>query len=168
MQQAAKSNIDVRDIGRTGTGFRRRTMKLSALCIMNRVNWWHSIRSISSACLILILSLMELTDGSMRTRSFSLREMVSGFRSTSFDPLRHMYKTSRMIDESHLVPCFHFWFVVSFHNLDMHGFASLLEGEIKLPETRSSLVSMQLSRSSEQLQGMALEHWTCIHIRVHR
>jgi hypothetical protein len=75
---------------------------------------------------------MELTDGSMRTRSFSLREMVSGFRSTSFDPLRYMYKTSRMIDEGYLVPCFYFWFVVSFHNLDVHGFASLLRGRDKI------------------------------------
>ena len=111
---------------------------------------------------------MELTDGSMSTRSFSLREMVSGFRSTSFDPLRHMYKTSRMIDEGHLIPCFYFWFVVSFHNLHVHDLLLYFEGGIKLPETRSSLVSTQLSRSSEQLQGMALGHWTCIHIRTHR
>lgn len=72
---------------RTCTGFLRSTMKLSALCIMNRVNLWHRMRSISSACFILMLRRIELTEGSMRTRSFSLREMVSGLSSTSLDPL---------------------------------------------------------------------------------
>lgn len=54
---------------------------------MNRVNLWHSILSISSACLILILSRIELIEGSMRTRSFSLREIISGLSKTSLDPL---------------------------------------------------------------------------------
>ena len=72
---------------RTGTGFLRSTMKLSARCIMNRVNLWHRIRSISSACLILILMRIELTEGSMRTRSFSLREIVNGLSRTSLEPL---------------------------------------------------------------------------------
>jgi hypothetical protein len=71
----------------TCTGFLRSTMKLSALCIINLVNLWHRIRSISSACLIFMLIRIELTDGSMRTRSFSLREIVNGLRRTSFDPL---------------------------------------------------------------------------------
>ena len=79
-----------------------------------------------------MLSLIELTDGSMRTRSFSLREMVSGFRSTSFDPLRHMYKTNNRIDEGHLIPCFYFWLVVPFYNLDVHEFPSLLRGRDKI------------------------------------
>ena len=74
-------------IGLTGTGLRRRTTKLSALCIINRVNLWQSNRSTSSACFILILSRMELIDGSMRTRSFSFREMVRGFKRASFDTL---------------------------------------------------------------------------------
>ena len=74
-------------ITRTGTGFLRRTMKLSARCIMNRVNLWHRIRSISSACLTLILMRIELTEGSMRTRSFSLREIVNGLSRTSLEPL---------------------------------------------------------------------------------
>ena len=73
---------------RTLTGFLLRTMKLSARCIMNRVNLWHSIRSISSACLILMLMRTELTEGSMRTRSFSFREMVRGFKRTSFEVLQ--------------------------------------------------------------------------------
>ena len=71
----------------TGTGFLRSTMKLSALCIINLVNLWHRILSISSACLIFMLIRIELTEGSMRTRSFSLREIVNGLRRTSFDPL---------------------------------------------------------------------------------
>lgn len=39
--------------------------------------------SISSACFILILTLILLTDGSMRTFSFSLRAIVRGFNSSS-------------------------------------------------------------------------------------
>ena len=73
---------------RTCTGLRRRTTKFSARCIMKRANLWQRMRSISSACLILMLSRTELMDGSMSTRSFSLREIVSGLRSTSFDALQ--------------------------------------------------------------------------------
>jgi len=69
-------------------GFLRSTMKPSARCIRNRVNLWHRIRSISSACLILMLTRIEFTEGSMSTRSFSFRDIVIGFRSTSLDPLR--------------------------------------------------------------------------------
>lgn len=77
----------------TLTGFLRNTMKFSARCIMNRVNLWHNIRSISSACLILMLSRIELTDGSMRTRSFSFREMIKEFSKTSFEPLQNVSRT---------------------------------------------------------------------------
>ena len=73
----------------TFTGFRRSTTKFSALCIINRVNLWHNIRSISSACLILMLNRIELIEGSIRTRSFSFLEIVRGLRRTSFDPLEH-------------------------------------------------------------------------------
>jgi hypothetical protein len=69
-------------------GFLRRTMKLSARCIRNRVNLWQRMRSISSACLILMLTRIELTEGSISTRSFSFRDIVNGFRRTSLDPLR--------------------------------------------------------------------------------
>lgn len=62
-------------------------MKLSARCIMNRVNLWHRIFSISSACLIFMLTRIELIEGSTSTRSFSLREMAKELRSTSFDDL---------------------------------------------------------------------------------
>lgn len=68
-------------------GFLRSTMKPSARCIKNRVNLWHRIRSISSACLILMLTRMEFTEGSMSTRSFSLRDIVRGFSNTSLEPL---------------------------------------------------------------------------------
>lgn len=101
---------------RTLTGFRRKTMKFSARCIMNRVNLWHSIRSISSACLILMLSRMELIEGSMRTRSFSLREMVRGWRSTSLDALRGL-STHRRIEIGTHVRCFDLRLVVPFDDL---------------------------------------------------
>ena len=92
-------------------------MKLSARCIMNRVNLWHSIRSISSACLILMLRRTELTDGSMSTRSFSLREMTSGFSSTSRDdlPVRISNKHLGRADSS--VLRFDLWLVVSLDDL---------------------------------------------------
>ena len=80
---------------RTFTAFLLSTMKLSARCIMNRVNLWHSIRSISSACLILILIRTELTDGSMRTRSFSFLEIVRGLSRTSFEALHQSQHTAR-------------------------------------------------------------------------
>lgn len=67
----------------TDTGFLLRMMKFSARIIMNRVNLWHRIRSISSACFILMLIRIELIDGSISTRSFSFREMTSGLRSAS-------------------------------------------------------------------------------------
>lgn len=54
---------------------------------MNLVNLWHRIRSISSACLILMLNLIEFTEGSIKTRSFSLREMTRGLSKTSFEAL---------------------------------------------------------------------------------
>lgn len=54
---------------------------------MNRVNLWQRIFSISSACLMAMLNRMELTEGSMRTRSDSLRETMRGWRSTSGDVL---------------------------------------------------------------------------------
>ena len=35
-----------------------------------------------------MLTRIEFTEGSMSTRSFSFRDIVSGFRSTSLEPLR--------------------------------------------------------------------------------
>lgn len=86
---------------------------------MNRVNLWHSILSISSACLILMLSRIELIDGSMRTRSFSLREIINGLSKTSLDPLNKfvLRRINRAGERNEHLPCFNFGFVVSFHDL---------------------------------------------------
>ena len=46
------------------------------------------MRSISSCCLILMPIRIEFTEGSMRTCSFSLREITSGLRRTSREVLR--------------------------------------------------------------------------------
>jgi len=109
----------------TGTGFRRSTMKLSALCIMNLVNLLHRIRSISSACLILMLSRIELTEGSIRTRSFSFRDIVRGLRRTSFELLK-----CRKMNDQIMVALgkrwkFVRWFdlrlVMAFYYLIIHG-----------------------------------------------
>lgn len=59
--------------------------KASLLWVRKRVNLWTRMCSISSACLILMLMRTELMDGSIRTRSFSLRAMVRGVRRTSGD-----------------------------------------------------------------------------------
>ena len=101
---------------RTLMGFLRNTMKLSARCIRNRVNLWQRIRSISSACLILMLTRIELTEGSISTRSFSLRDIVNGFSRTSFDPL-HAISQRRVMHEVMHVPNFHFRLVVTLDDL---------------------------------------------------
>ena len=67
----------------TFIAFLRRIKKASALCVRNLVNLCTRISSMSSACLILMLTRTLFTDGSMRTFSFSLRETWSGFRRTS-------------------------------------------------------------------------------------
>jgi hypothetical protein len=72
----------------TGIGFLLRMIKLSARPVKNLVNLWARIRSISSACLILMLMRIELMDGSIRTCSFSLRAICSGFRMISGDVLK--------------------------------------------------------------------------------
>lgn len=71
----------------TGIAFLLRITNPSARIIINLVNFLHNIFSISSACLMAILSRIELTDGSIRTRSDSFRETVSGWRRTSGDAL---------------------------------------------------------------------------------
>jgi len=67
----------------TFTGFLRRMKKASALCVKNLVNLCTRISSMSSACLILILMRTLLTLGSIKTLSFSFRDIVNGFRRTS-------------------------------------------------------------------------------------
>src|SRR6266403_1127618 len=101
-------------------GFLRSTMKLSARCIRNRVNLWHRIRSISSACLILMLTRIEFTEGSTSTRSFSFRDIVSGFRRTSLDPLRGgRYESVGLKVEQRYMrsPDLNLWFVVPLDDL---------------------------------------------------
>lgn len=65
------------------SGTLRRTTNASARIARNRVNLWHRIRSVSSACLIRIERRTELMLGSIRTDSEGLREMRSGVRSAS-------------------------------------------------------------------------------------
>lgn len=67
----------------TLTGFRRKMKNDSALCVKNLVNLWTKICSISSACLIRILTRTLLTLGSIKTFSFSFLATVNGFNSTS-------------------------------------------------------------------------------------
>jgi len=50
----------------TSVAFRRIMINWSARCIKKRVNLWQSTSSISSACLIMMLTRTELTEGSMR------------------------------------------------------------------------------------------------------
>jgi len=69
----------------TGTGFLRKMKNASALCVKNLVNLCTNMCSISSACLILILTRTLLTDGSTSTRSSWFRDTVSGLRTTSGD-----------------------------------------------------------------------------------
>ena len=67
----------------TLTGFRRRMKKASALCVRNLVNLCTRMCSISSACLILILTRTLFMLGSMKTFSFSFRATVRGLSKTS-------------------------------------------------------------------------------------
>ncbi len=75
------SAVGMREL--TSIGFLLRTTKLSALIIMNLINLWQRIFSISSACLIDILTRIELMEASIRTFSFSFLLMTTGFRSSS-------------------------------------------------------------------------------------
>ena len=59
--------------------------KASARCVRNRVNLCTRMCSISSACLILMLTLTLLMLGSMSTLSFSLRATCNLFSSISGD-----------------------------------------------------------------------------------
>jgi len=128
----------------TCTGFLRSTMKLSARCIINRVNLWQRIRSISSACLIFMLIRIELTEGSIRTRSFSLREIVNGLRRTSFDPLMfgHISRAIGLYEKDKL-RCFDLRLVVTFHNLQYGKYIvnSKIKASIDIPATRNSQAS---------------------------
>ena len=57
----------------------------SLLCMRKRVNLWQRISSISSACLMLMETRTEFTDGSIRQRSCSVLQIVIGLRRSSLD-----------------------------------------------------------------------------------
>jgi hypothetical protein len=80
--------------GLTGIAFLLKITNPSARMVMNLVNFLHKILSISSACLIQMDSRIELMDGSMRTRSDSLREMRRGWRRVSCELLWGMKRIS--------------------------------------------------------------------------
>jgi len=67
----------------TGTGFLLKMKNASARCVKNLVNLCTKMCSISSACLIRMLTRTLLTDGSTNTLSSWFRETVSGFSRTS-------------------------------------------------------------------------------------
>ena len=79
--------LNTRQPGLTGIAFLLKMTNPSARMVMNLVNFLHKILSISSACLIQMDSRIELMDGSMRTRSDSLREMRRGWRRVSCELL---------------------------------------------------------------------------------
>jgi hypothetical protein len=108
----------------TSTGFLLKITKFSARIVMNRVNFLHKILSISSACLIQMDIRILLIEGSTRTRSDSLREMINGLRSTSTDVLFSgpitlevsCHKT-REGQNGRDVPGFYFGYIVPFNHL---------------------------------------------------
>lgn len=116
----------------TAIGFLLRIMKLSARPVMNLVNLWQRIFSISSACLMAMLTRTELMDGSIRTRSLSFREMVRGVRRTSFvelhprgwrgsmvggEEINGKYRRGEQGKNTSNSRSFHFRFIMSFNNL---------------------------------------------------
>lgn len=69
-------------------------MKFSARPVKNLVNLCARMRSMSSACLILMEIRIALIDGSMRTCSFSFLAICIGFRMISDDVLLNINKTN--------------------------------------------------------------------------
>jgi len=111
-----------KEMSKPGIGFRLKMMKLSARPVIKRVNLWHKIFSISSACLIAMLTRTELIDGSIITRSLSFREIVSGVSKTSLDVLSCQVRTCAFnspMKDRRLCParCFHLRSVVALNNL---------------------------------------------------
>ena len=61
---------------------------------------------------------MEFTEGSMSTRSFSFRDIVSGFSSTSLDPLRGRSERAESKPCTYVhSPDLDLWLVVPFDDL---------------------------------------------------
>jgi hypothetical protein len=65
-----------KEISYPGTALRLRMMKLSALCIKKAVNFFTRMASMSSLCLMPRENLTEFTELSMRTLSFSERQIL--------------------------------------------------------------------------------------------
>ncbi len=65
-----------------------------------------------------MLTRIEFTEGSMNTRSFSFRDIVSGFSSTSLDPLRGRSERAELTRAVCMrSPGFDLWFVVTLDDL---------------------------------------------------
>eukprot|EP00730_Choanoeca_flexa_P013124 TRINITY_DN4986_c0_g1_i2.p1 TRINITY_DN4986_c0_g1~~TRINITY_DN4986_c0_g1_i2.p1 ORF type:complete len:108 (-),score=13.42 TRINITY_DN4986_c0_g1_i2:52-375(-) len=79
-------------------GLRRSTKKFSARIIMKRINFLQRIFSISSACLMAMLTRTELIDPSMSTRSLAERLTTTGVNNSS---LLLLYETARLSFSSH-------------------------------------------------------------------
>ena len=78
MERQGKRDVAESTGRRTGIGFRRRMMKLSARCIKKRENLLARIASISSICFTLMLPIFELTAASIMTHSCSERWITIG------------------------------------------------------------------------------------------
>ena len=63
-----------------------------------------------------MLTRIELTEGSISTRSFSFRDIVNGFRRTSFDPLHAIRRRGVMQQVMHSRDL-HFRLVVALDDL---------------------------------------------------
>lgn len=90
----------------TGTGFLRKMTKFSARIIINRVNLWHNIRSISSLCLILIEMRRELMEPSTKTCSFSFLEMITGDKRVSGENLEIALESTPGITKEEILKVF--------------------------------------------------------------
>ena len=97
----------------TSTAFLLIITNCSARCIKNEVNLWHKICSISSCCLILIDTLTELMDDSIKHISFSVRATITELSNNSLFPLKTyiryyymMQKKSIQIINSELITHF--------------------------------------------------------------
>ena len=93
-----------------------------------------------------MLTRIEFTEGSMNTRSFSFRDIVSGFRSTSLEPLRGISERTEY-SERMRSPSLDLRFVVTFNDLgEKNVIASCRPEDIRdwpLPEMGSFPVSMR-------------------------
>lgn len=133
----------------TSIGFLRKITKFSALNIKKRENLWHNIRSRSSACLILMLTRTEFTEGSIRTFSFSLRLITKGFINTSFD---FLYKTNSESIKS--------WHFTSLPNMNHTLIQLQVYYVFQQLEKRSFLSKEQQLMLSAQLSSRDEVYWT--------